>query len=129
MPALFYKYFFYSLITLIWVVFKTSKVFNRKFKEAVGLYQAVYNFKYKDASVQLVFDRGNIELYYVEKFDPDFEINFLDLPGVLKSMKENPGDVMRLMLENKIAKKGNNYYLLKFGYLIGLCRVQFQAAL
>lgn len=106
-------------VSLIWAMFKLVRRFEPRFRQSLRGFDAVLEFRNEGASLQLIFAGGDITLSRKRR-TPDFSIDFVDLPGAIEAMKNDPGNVLRLLLENKITKSGNNYYLMKFGYLTSL---------
>ena len=103
----------------IWTLFKIVRRFDARFRRSLNGFDAVIRFRTDGSSVHLIFADGNVSLARRIQ-NPDFTIDFLDMPGVVEIMKKDSGNMMRLLFENKITKSGNNYYLMKLGYLASL---------
>lgn len=105
-----------------WAAFRLTGLMSGRFRRAVERFDAVYRFRVGDAARCLVFDQGRIRVRSGSSaLIPDYELVLIDPAGVLQSMRKDPNDTLKLLLENKIDQKGNNYYLFKYGYLWGLC--------
>lgn len=107
-------------VVSVWALFRIVRRFEPRFRRSLQAFDGVLRFRNEGASVDLVFADGNVSPGWARR-DADFTIELLDLPGIVEMMKQDPGNMMRLLLENKITKNGNNYYLMKFGYLASLC--------
>jgi len=97
-----------------------------RFREALKGFDATYRFRAGSSARRLVFADGRIGAPRGEGPAPDYELILLDPAGVVKRMYENPDDMIKLLMENKIDQSGNNFYLFKFGYLLGLCERYFR---
>jgi hypothetical protein len=98
---------------------------NTRFRKAVSLFIATYQFRAGSSARQLIFDGNGVRTRRGACTSPDFEINFIDLTGSLAYMRKYPNDLLTLIMENKIEQTGNLYYLYRFGYLCGLCESAF----
>ncbi len=103
------------------VAFGLAGIFSERFRRAVDGFEAVYRFSAGGGARCLVFSGGRIRIRGGGAAPPDYELVLLDPAGFLRSMRKDPNDTLRLLLENKIEQRGNNYYLFKYGYLWGLC--------
>jgi hypothetical protein len=116
------KLIFFALIYGMWLLFGIMKRVSHPMGRTLADLSAVYCFRSKYSVRQMVFDRGKILIREKWRDQPDFELTFIDLPGAVSLLKDHPGDMIRLLLENKIHKRGNMYFLFKLGYLFGLCQ-------
>ncbi len=73
------------------------------------------------AARRLIFRSGKIQTRGGPGPEPEYEVTFIDMPNMVRKMIQEPNNVLWRMAENKIIPSGNNYYLLQFGYLSGLC--------
>ena len=100
-----------------------------RFGRALESFEATYQFRAgssKSAACRcLVFTSGRVKTRHGFTTTADYEIVLLDPAAVVKQLLDNPNDMLRLLLENKIDQYGNNYYLFKYGYLWGLCSRYF----
>lgn len=111
----------HAIVLTSWVVFGVVRLLSRRFRRALRSFEATYQFRTASAGRQLIFSGGRIRTRRGIAGAPDFELVLLDPPGVLNRLRENPNDMLALMLENKIDQRGNQFYLFKYGYLWGLC--------
>ncbi len=119
------KMMFRLLIRIIWGLFIVMKRLDPSFKKALFSFKAVFLFRCGISERHLKFDNGWIQIGNLT--DPsDFELTINDLSGAIKTVRESQGDVLMLLLKNKIHKKGNLYYLFKLGYLFSLCDRYFR---
>jgi hypothetical protein len=116
----------YFFVTINWLMFTIVSKRDRRFQRAIAGFNAVFQFRSGNAVRQIVFKEGKISTKKGAHVNPDFELIFIDLPGMIKQHMENPGDMLMLLLANKIDKRGNTYFLFKFGYLAKLCEVYFR---
>jgi hypothetical protein len=112
-----------------WLIFRLVKLRSIRFQKALENFNATYQFRTGSMGRLLIFSDGNIATRRGIVPEPDYELVLLDPLGVLKRLAKNPDDVIKLLMENKIDQRGNNYYLFKFGYLLGLCQRWFQELL
>ena len=110
------------LIYGVWLLFNIMKRISPPMGRTLADFSAVYGFRSNYAVRQMVFDRGKIRIRQKWQDQPDFELTFIDFPGAVSLLRQHPGDMIRLLLENKIHKQGNIYFLFKLGYLFGLCQ-------
>ncbi len=114
------KMMFRSLICIIWGLFIMMKRLDPSFKKALFSFNAVFLFRCGTSKRHLKFSNGKIVMGNLT--DPsDFELTINDLYGAIATVRESQGDMLMLLLKNKIHKKGNLYYLFKLGYLFSLC--------
>jgi len=116
----------HAMVIAIWLVFHLVRSRSARFRKALEKFNAIYQFRTGDTGRRLIFLDGNIKIRGGIVPAPDYELVLLDPPGVLKRLYKNPDDVIKLLMENKIDQRGNNFYLFKFGYLFGLCQRYFQ---
>ncbi len=110
-------------------IFELVRLFDKRFKRAIDTFEATYQFRTGASARRLVFSSGRLRTPRGTVPSPDYELVFLDPPGVFRHMLKDSNDVLRLLLENKIDQKGNNYYLFRYGYLWGLCNRFFRETL
>lgn len=111
------------------VVFSLMRRHDKRFARAVSDYRAVYQFVVGRSVRRLIIDNGQFRTRRGKGSKVDYEIVFLDLLGALRQLSQQPNDVLQLLLQNKIDKSGNNYYLFRFGYLCGLCESHLRASM
>jgi len=116
----------HAMVIGIWLVFHLVKSRSARFRKALEQFNAIYQFRTGDTGRRLIFSDGRIKIRAGIISAPDYELVLLDPPGVLKRLYKNPDDVIKLLMENKIDQRGNNFYLFKLGYLVGLCQRWFQ---
>jgi len=116
----------HGMVIGIWAVFKLVKLRSGRFRKAVEAFDATYQFRTGAIGRRLVFSAGRIRTTRGLVPSPDYELVLIDPPGVLKRLYKNPNDLIKLLMENKIDQLGNNYFLFKFGYLVGLCERWFR---
>ncbi len=109
-----------------WLVLRLVKRRSRRLQKALENFRAIYQFRTGATGRLLIFSDGRITTRRGIVPEPDYEIDLIDPLGVLKRLAKNPDDVIKLLMENKIDQRGNNFYLFKFGYLLGLCQRWFQ---
>lgn len=109
-----------------WLIFTLVKLRYSRLKKALENFNAVYQFRAGSTGRLLIFSDGRITTRSGIVKAPDYELDLIDPPGVLKRLLKNPDDVIKLLMENKIDQRGNNFYLFKYGYLLGLCQRYFQ---
>jgi len=97
-----------------------------RFRKALERFDATYQFRTGPITRRLIFADGCIRTRRGLDPSSDYEIVLLDPPGVVRRILKNPDNLIKLLMENKIDQRGNNYYLFKFGYLLGLCDRYFQ---
>ncbi len=110
----------HTVVLGVWGVFISARVLMPRFRNAVKGFEATYQFRFAASARRLVISKGRIKTHGGACESPDYEIEFIDLPGALRHMFGDSNDVMGLVIENKIDQKGNVYYLFQFGYLFGL---------
>lgn len=91
-----------------------------RFRKALEGFDATYQFRTGGTAHRLIFDHGRIRTRPGRTSSPDYELNLLDPVGVVRRLVEDPNKTINLLMENKIDQRGNNYYLFKYGYLMGL---------
>ncbi|MGK5093541.1 hypothetical protein WDW89_16220 [Deltaproteobacteria bacterium TL4] len=111
----------YLLALSLWALFQIVRLKEPRFQKALKNFNATYQLRSGEATLKLVFVNEKIRIVPGRTETPDFELIFLDIPGTIQHLKDYPGDVIGLLFENKIDKKGNTYFLSKLGYLLGLC--------
>ena len=116
----------HAMVIAIAMVFHLVNSRSSRFRKALEKFDAIYQFRTGDTGRRLIFLDGHIKIRAGLVPAPDYELVLLDPPGVLKRLYKNPDDVIKLLMENKIDQRGNNFYLFKFGYLFGLCQRWFQ---
>jgi len=109
-----------------WLVFMLVKRRSSRFRKALENFNATYQFRAGKMGRLLIFSDGRIFTRRGIVPNPDYELDLIDPAGVLKRLTKNPDDLIKLLMENKIDQRGNNFYLFKFGYLLGLCQRWFQ---
>ena len=97
-----------------------------RFRCALDGFDAVYQFRAGSAVRRLIFSGGRIRTRLGAAEEPDYELALIEPVGVVRCLVNNPDDMIKLLMENKIDQQGNNFYLFKFGYLLGLCDRYFQ---
>ena len=105
-----------------WLVFMLVKLRYSRFQKALENFSATYQFRTGSMGRLLIFSNGRIITRRGIIPDPDYELDLINPLGVLKRLVRNPDDLIKLLMENKIGQRGNNYFLFKFGYLLGLCQ-------
>ncbi len=111
----------HGMVIGTWAAFRLVKLRSRRFRNAVDSFEATYQFRTASAGRTLIFSGGRITTRRGFSPSPDYEIVLLDPRGAFRQLFKNPDDMIRLLMENKIDQRGNNYYLFKYGYLLGLC--------
>jgi hypothetical protein len=119
----------HGLVIVIWAVFNLVRLRSERFRQALDRFQATYQFRAGTRARRLIFSAGRIATRGGPVPSPDYELILLDPWGVLRQLLKNPNDLIRLLMENKIDQHGNNYFLFKFGYLLGLCERWFREAM
>lgn len=104
-----------------WAIFELVRHGEPRFQKSLEDFEAVYQFRAGKSGRRLIFAKGRIKNRSGVCDLPDYELVLIDPPGVLKGLVKNPDDMIRLLMENRIDQRGNNYYLFKYGYLLGLC--------
>ena len=120
------KLVFHGSIMAINIMFNFVKKHDLRFKRSVDSYNAIYQFRYRQSARQLIFNNGKIKTMSGLFHSPDFEIAFIDITKVIRKTKDDPGNMLVLLLENLICVNGNTFYLFKFGYLVGICDYYFR---
>jgi len=120
------KIIFRLVTTFTKVLFKAVQKRDKRFKKMTDSFDAEYQFRCGKSVRRLIFNNGNIRTESNESSSFDLEINFIDMLGVAKKLKENPSDMLMLMIENLICISGNTYYLFKFGYLFSICDYHYK---
>lgn len=105
-----------------WLVFKLARRLDPRMKKATKTFEATYQFRSGSAVRRLIFTGGRVTTRRGAVADPDYELVLLDPPAVIRQLAEDPNDVLRLLMDNKVRQRGNMYYLFRYGYLWGLCR-------
>lgn len=111
----------HAMVVGNWALFRLVKLGDGRFKKAVTDFEATYQFRTRHAGRTLTFSGGRLSTRNGIASDADYELVLVDPPGVVKRMIENPDDMIKLLMENKIDQRGNNYFLFRYGYLLGLC--------
>ncbi len=115
------KILFYLIIFSIWAFLKIMKRLDSNLRKSLKDFNGKYLFCCGTSAIQLIFNEGGLSVKRGHVNNPDFQLIFVDIPGAIKVARKHPGDMIRLLLENKIHKKGNIFYLFQFGYFFGLC--------
>ena len=110
-------------------IFSLMRRRDERFARAVSDYRAVYQFVVGRSARRLIIDNGQIRTRRGKGSKVDYEIVFFDLLSALRQFSQQPNDVLQLLLQNKIDKSGNNFYLFRFGYLCGLCESRLRASM
>lgn len=103
---------------------RVARVANPRVKRSVEDFCATYQFVSGNSVRRLVFENGKIRSRRGRADNPDYEVTIHDLPGAVRILKEEPNNLLRLMVANKIDQTGNTWYLFRLGYLAGLMERQ-----
>lgn len=127
-PDLTNQFLLQGFVLTLLAVFRAAWLMDPRFRKAVRSFRATYVFHSGDAAGQLVFKPGGRFHFSPRPASgrEDYRVDFLDLPAAVERMAEDPNDVIRLLLENRVDASGNVYYLFHFGYLCELCRPYFR---
>lgn len=109
----------FGLVGGLGVLFAAANKRDDRFREAIATFEATYQFRMGRWTRQLHFERGKVWTSG-RIVEPDFEIVILDLYEAVKLISQEPENVLRLLMENRIQQRGNKYFLFRFGYLCGL---------
>lgn len=105
-----------------WGIFEGVRLRDDRFRRALESFDATYQFRFDSTVGRLVFSGGRVRFRPGEAPSPECEVVLIDPVGALRLMRREPGNMLQLLLENKIDHRGNQFYLFKFGFLLGLCR-------
>jgi len=103
------------LLKLMSLTFKLDKDFRRNIDGFKGRYQ----FRTVDNSVTVAAIFTGNGLKVKEKLipDPDVSVVFKDRRSLMNYLLTTDRDILKLVLNNEVALKGNMNYILKFGYM------------
>ncbi len=119
----------HGMVLGTWAAFRLVKSRSRRFRNAIDSFDATYQFRAGSTGRRLIFSGGRISTRMGFSPSPDYELVLIDPLGALRQLFKNPDDMIRLLMENKIDQRGNNYYLFKYGYLLGLCERFFRESI
>jgi hypothetical protein len=105
-----------------WALFELFGRRFERFRGALDGFEATYQFRAGSACRRLVFADGHVTTRRGAVAAPEYELELLDPVAVVRCVAADPNDVLRLLMENRIEQRGNNYYLFQLGYLMGLCQ-------
>ncbi|MBN2295040.1 MAG: hypothetical protein JXM70_21605 [Pirellulales bacterium] len=109
-----------------WAIIEIVRRRYGRLQRAIQSFEATYQFTAGSAVRSLTFSKGHVETKYGPVTSPDYELILLDPLAVARQIAINPNDIFKLMVENKIEQRGNNYFLFRYGYLLGLSRRYFE---
>jgi len=103
------------LLKLMSLTFNLDKDFRRNIDGFKGRYQ----FRTVDNSVTVAAIFTGKGLKVKEKLipDPDVSVVFKDRRSLTNYLLATDRDILKLVLNNEVALKGNMNYILKFGYM------------
>lgn len=113
------------LFGLRWA-FLLTRLREARFRKAISSLKATYQFRSGKEARQLIFDQGRITTRRGIADRPDYLVTFVDLARALKTIKEEPNNVFKLLMENMVRQEGNTYYLFLLGYLLSLSEGQLR---
>ncbi len=115
------------MVLAIWLALILVRAFEPRLSRAVSGFEATYCFRQGRAARLLSFSAGRISTRRGVRESPaDYEITFIDLPGAVRHLRKRPNDLLTLMATNKITRSGNDHYLFKLGYMLGVCESGFR---
>ncbi len=106
-----------------------SRRLDARVRHTLSAEEVVFQFRTERSARRLVIADGRVRSSAGLCTDPDFEVVFVDLEGALRRIREEPGNLLSLLVENKIEQRGNTYYLFELGYLLTLSQQALEAAI
>ena len=116
----------HTLVIASWAIIEIVRRRYGRLQRAVESFEATYQFTDGSTIRRLIFSQGRVKTKSGPVASPDYELILLDPLAVAGQIAKNPDGLFKLMVENKIDQRGNNYFLFKYGYLMGLSRRYFE---
>ena len=87
------------------------------FRDALRNARMTVQFRSGGAARRLIIHGTTIQTRPGTARRPDYEVELIDLQGAIEHLRQDPDDLLGLLVTNKVSGRGNTYYLFQLGYL------------